>query len=310
MADQPAGSHHPPQPELVPAPAPEADDENDHNDSALGSVDSLRSSTASLTSSILNYRTFHGRTYHSDRYNVDYFTPNDEQQLESINISYYYLSIILDNRLYLAPIKKDIQKAVDIGTGTGIWAIWPNNTFDFVHMRYLFGAIIGWDLPYQQAYRCCKPEGWFESCEIDPLIYSDDGTTNGVYAVERWNELFREAGKKTGRSFAPVEDNLQANAIKDAGFVHREQANYKVPLGPWAADKKLKEIGQFAQFAMDNDLDGYTMHIWHNVLNWPKEEYPVFLMSVREYLKNRSIHGYMSVRIVYGRKPKDEVSAT
>ena len=32
-------------------------------------------------------------------------------------------TLILDNKLYLAPIEKNIQKALDIGTGTGIWAI-------------------------------------------------------------------------------------------------------------------------------------------------------------------------------------------
>ena len=32
-------------------------------------------------------------------------------------------TLILDNKLYLAPIEKNIQKVLDIGTGTGIWAI-------------------------------------------------------------------------------------------------------------------------------------------------------------------------------------------
>lgn len=44
------------------------------------------SSTASITSSILEYRKFQGRTYHSDRHPTEYFTPNDEQQSESIDI--------------------------------------------------------------------------------------------------------------------------------------------------------------------------------------------------------------------------------
>lgn len=32
-------------------------------------------------------------------------------------------TLILDNKLYLAPIEKNVQKVLDIGTGTGIWAI-------------------------------------------------------------------------------------------------------------------------------------------------------------------------------------------
>jgi hypothetical protein len=45
------------------------------------------SSTASISSSILEYRKFQGRTFHSERYNTEYFTPNDEQQRDSIDIT-------------------------------------------------------------------------------------------------------------------------------------------------------------------------------------------------------------------------------
>ena len=48
--------------------------EDDDQDSALGDDDSsLLSSTASLSSSIFRYRTLHGRTYHSERGNAQYW---------------------------------------------------------------------------------------------------------------------------------------------------------------------------------------------------------------------------------------------
>lgn len=46
------------------------DDENDAN-SALGST--IESSTASITSTILQYRKIHGRSYHSDQGNAQYW---------------------------------------------------------------------------------------------------------------------------------------------------------------------------------------------------------------------------------------------
>jgi hypothetical protein len=61
------------------------DDEDDDGDSAVG--DDVASSTASISSSILEYRKFQGRTFHSEKYDVEYFTPNDEQQMESVDIS-------------------------------------------------------------------------------------------------------------------------------------------------------------------------------------------------------------------------------
>ena len=38
--------------------------------------------------------------------------------------SHHAFTIALDGDLYLAPLKEeDIQKVVDIGTGTGLWAM-------------------------------------------------------------------------------------------------------------------------------------------------------------------------------------------
>jgi hypothetical protein len=83
------------------------------------------SSTASITASILEYRTIQGRTYHSDRHPTEYFTPNDEQQRESVDIrsvlqaakcvvtylpiSHHSLTLLLGGKLFLAPIGRDVK---------------------------------------------------------------------------------------------------------------------------------------------------------------------------------------------------------
>lgn len=46
------------------------------------------SSAGSIAESIFEYRTIQGRTFHSDKHNSLYFTPNDEQQLQSVDITY------------------------------------------------------------------------------------------------------------------------------------------------------------------------------------------------------------------------------
>ena len=45
------------------------------------------SSTASLSASILEYRTIHGRTYHAERHGADkYWGPNDDRQNEAMDM--------------------------------------------------------------------------------------------------------------------------------------------------------------------------------------------------------------------------------
>ncbi|KAM5343383.1 hypothetical protein ACJ41O_011920 [Fusarium nematophilum] len=133
---------------------------------------------------------------------------------------------------------------------------WPQDTFDFVHMRYLFGAIADWKKLFSEAYRTCKPGGWVQSAEIDPPFYSDDGTVDGEIAMQTWNTLVREGGKKFGRTFCVVDEGLQVPSLEAAGFVDIQQANYKVPVGEWAKDPKLQQVGQFLRSTMENDAEG------------------------------------------------------
>ncbi|KAM0083925.1 hypothetical protein ACKRZS_003870 [Fusarium odoratissimum] len=268
------------------------ENEEDDDDSALG--EDFASSTASLTSSILEYRKLQGRTFNSDKYETEYFAPNDEKQKESIDISHHYLMLLLDGKLSLVPSTDDLEKVLDIGTGTGIWAIdfadqypnaevigtdlspiqpdwvrpdvrfeledatsnwtWSNDRFDFVHMRYLIGAIADWGALFKEAFRCCKPGGFVESVEVNPTFLSDDETASDVMAVQTWNKLFREASNTFGRSFCEIEGDVEFLAA--AGYVDLQVTDFKVPVGGWAKDSKLRQVGQFLRATIENDLEG------------------------------------------------------
>ena len=93
----------------------------DDADSTLGS--DAASSTASITSSILAYRTINGRTYHAERGNADYWAANDDRALESMDLYSHLCYLLNDKQLHKAPLDKGIKRALDIGTGTGVWAM-------------------------------------------------------------------------------------------------------------------------------------------------------------------------------------------
>ncbi|KAI2470355.1 S-adenosyl-L-methionine-dependent methyltransferase [Annulohypoxylon bovei var. microspora] len=332
-------------PELIPAAHAEdelEDDFDDDADSALG--DDTASSTNSITASILEYRTIKGRTYHSEKHESNYFAPNDEQQMHSQDITHHYLTVMLGDKLFLAPVNDDIEKVLDVGTGTGIWAIdvgdqypnaevlgtdlsptqplwvppnvrfeiddctkewtWPADHFDFIHMRYLFGAIADWSRLFQQAFRCCKPGGWVQSCECDVEMCSDDGSIKENGVIETfWNPLYKELGKKIGLSFQVLENRFQNKGFEEAGFVDIKEVNYKLPIGGWPKDPKLAEVGGLTLLTMINDLEGYVLVPWNVVHGEETPGYQETLAHLRKELKSRSMHAYMKVRYVYGRKP-------
>ncbi|CAG1969791.1 unnamed protein product [Fusarium graminearum] len=306
----------------------EARDENDA-DSSIG--DDVASSTTSVSSSILEYRKFQGRTYHSEKYNSEYFAPNDERQRDSMDISHHSLTLLLDGKLFLAPLKEGPKAMLDIGTGTGIWAIdfadeypeaevigtdlspiqpswvppnvkfeledatntwsWPDNYFDFIHIRYLIGAIADWGALFKEAFRCCKSGSYFESVEVNPLFKSDDESINNIAPIQTWNKICRESEKAFGRSLCEVENDTQL--LGEVGFVDLQVTDFKVPVGGWAKDTNLQRVGQFHRAGIENDLQGYTLMTWQKVFGSPGKEYQLFLMQMRQALRDKNVHGYM-----------------
>lgn len=316
-------------------------EETDDEDSTFG--DDSASSTASLTASILEYRTVHGRTYHSERGNAQSWNPNDALHDESMDILHHVSTLMQHGKIYLAPIKDNIQKVLDVGCGTGIWAIdfadlfpsaevigvdispqqpqWvpPNlkfevddvtqpwtyepNSFDYIHLRWLTGSIPDWNALYGEIFKSLKPGGYFEHKESACLIVSDDGTVREGSAIDQWGKVFTEAGKKFGRSFSVVEDGLQVKAMKEAGFDIVLVEDMKTPLGPWPADENQKQVGIYNRLAIEQDVEGFLMYMWTMVMGWSKEEIQVYAAHLRRELRSPNIHAYYPQKVVIGQKP-------
>lgn len=134
--------------------------------------------------------------------------------------------------------------------------IWPDNTFDFIHMRMLFGIVEDWDAIFQQAYRTCKPGGYVESFCFDSTFRGEDGTVKDDSAIAQWGKVWNAAGKKMGRTFEVYALGLDKKGMEAAGFVDIEVKEYYVPLGPWHKDKDLAELGLWWKIGMESDLEG------------------------------------------------------
>ncbi|KAK1467683.1 UMTA [Colletotrichum cuscutae] len=126
--------------------------------------------------------------------------------------NHYWETLLLDDKLFLAPIGDSLQNVLDVGTGTGIWAIdfadmypstevigvdispiqpdwvppnckfqiddieqpwtWPISHFDYVHISHLEGSVADWPALYAQAFAHIKSGGFVEVKEIDVELCS------------------------------------------------------------------------------------------------------------------------------------------
>ncbi|RSL68843.1 hypothetical protein CEP53_002417 [Fusarium sp. AF-6] len=299
------------------------------------------SSTASVTSSILEYRTIHGRTYNSEQGNAQYWGSNDAPQRELMDVTHHILTLGLGNKLHLAPLEKGkVQRAIDIGcgtasdfsddypdaeiTGTDISPIQPSwvppnlrfeiedctrewtfksDSTDYIHMRWLMGSIRDWDFLSSEAFRVCKAGGWVESHEASSNVDSDDNTVDGNSAMGQWGKLFIEGSKKIGTSFTVVEDGTQRKALEKAGFINIQEFNFKNPIGGWSSDPIEKEMGPYTKYGLETDTEGFVLFMAHT-LGWSRDEIQLYIDQFRRELRSEKHHGYFKQKVVWGQKPE------
>lgn len=73
----------------------------------------------------LTCRARNGRLTH-----LGYKFPNDEREQDRLDMLHHMFKLVLHDRLFLAPIENGPIRVLDIGTGTGLWAIEFGTSFD------------------------------------------------------------------------------------------------------------------------------------------------------------------------------------
>ncbi|RPA74047.1 S-adenosyl-L-methionine-dependent methyltransferase [Ascobolus immersus RN42] len=311
---------------------------------------SLTSETTSLTSSVFNFVYENGRRYTSDRKGAGsgYVLPNDEQEQERLDLVHHAWTLGLKGELHVAPLPKaesdEKFTILDLGTGTGIWAIdmgdlYPNSevlgidcspiqptwlppnvrfevddfeeewvyrrTFDFIHGRNLVGTVQDWPRLLQQAYKHLAPGGVLELDETHVTgCHSEDDTCPPGGPVDRYNKALAEAGLKMGRD-ATVAPRLK-QMLEDAGFVDVVEKRIRWPVGMWPKDQHQKQLGAVALEVCNSGVEAYGLAALTRVLGWELGKAKELINEVVQTLGKRGVHAVYPQFIVYGRKPEEK----
>jgi len=325
---------------LQAAVVPPGEDENFRStDSAYDSESLIGDDTTTLASYITDFRYENGRRYHTYKDGA-YWGPNDEHANELQDLAHHMYLITLGGRLHLAPLNNP-QEILDVGTGTGIWAIdmadenpqanvvgtdlspiqpdfvppncafeiddatlewtYPRNHFDFIHVREMFGSIPDWDYFFQQAFLHTKPGGWVEVVEHSVEPVSDDGSVGPDHFYTLWGRKVISMGQSFGKSFSIWRESKER--MEKAGFVDVQEHFYKWPMNVWMEDRKMKELGRWNQLRLHDGVEGMMLRLLTGVGGWSFERAQLFLAEMRTTLKDTSVHAYLGGTVVYGRKP-------
>ncbi|KAF4962544.1 hypothetical protein FSARC_9322 [Fusarium sarcochroum] len=266
----------------------------------------------------------HGRRYHAFHEGT-YLVPNDDEEQGRMDLVHHIYSLLLEGKLHTAPIGDSPQRVLDLGTGTGIWAIdfadehssaevigtdlspiqpdWiPANCvfevddfedpwvykkpFDYIHARELEGCIADEDKFFQSAFQNLNSGGYLELQAMRGYFMSDDDSIKNAKNAEAWAVAIRESSTKFGKPIDCVTE-WKDKLIK-AGFEDVHQKILKLPVGSWPKDPVLKEIGKCQLIQSCLAIDSYTPMLVEKVHGWTKPLDTQQLASLHSIQEKRS----------------------
>ncbi|KAL1584432.1 hypothetical protein WHR41_06362 [Cladosporium halotolerans] len=316
----------------------EGDGDGERDSSYGGEVESI---TTSISDSAIDYKFEHGRRYHAFQ-DGKYHLPNDDEEIVRLELQHLIWRQCLSNRLHLCPTPNPLRTVLDIGCGTGAWAIdfaevhpatrvigvdlspiqptaVPPNVeflvdditapwifdqpFDYIHSRAITIGVRDWGALVAEVWRNLAPGGWVEFQEYHAPFVSDDGTIARCAAFERWNGLLLEAAGKAGVRLDAIVG--VPGVLAERGFVNVGRAATKWPVGPWAKGQREKRLGEMVLDDVAGGLEGFSMRMFTKVLGWSREEVMELLEQVSLDMRSGKMHAYLPIDFLWAQKPLD-----
>lgn len=306
------------------------------NDSALGS--DISSITTSMRTEEIEFRYEHGRRYQAS--NAMYHLPNDIQEMDRLELQHLIWLEIMGGRLYLAPLDQiNVTHVLDVGTGTGNWAIefagqhpqvkvlgtdlspiqpdyvptncdfliddatteWSfHQRFDYIHSRAITMGIADWDRFVDQAYNYLQPGGFLELQEFHfPLEGLDDSVKEGS-ALWTWGRKIQTVCGTLGIDAAATRKH--GDRLRQRGFQEVNVRSLPCPLGPWAKGQRQKRLGWMARKDLYEGIDAISKKLFL-MMGDSEEEVDAFLARCKEELMDPTIHVCMPLDIIWGQRP-------
>ncbi|KAF5551650.1 methyltransferase [Fusarium mexicanum] len=238
--------------------------------------------------------------------------------------------ITLDGKRALNPGADTAKRVLDLGTGTGIWALefaeehpaaevigvdlspiqppfvppncsfeiddlekeWTWTTpFDFIFSRMMTGSFSDPKVIARKVFDGLSPGGWYEIQDIQLPVFCDDGTLDlETSPLMKWQECLIEGSRKLGRPLG--ESDKYKDIVEKTGFRNVVETIYTWPTNSWPQEPKLKELGKWNLINFESGLEGVSLALFTRVLGWSKDEVLSLCADVRNELRNPKVHGY------------------
>lgn len=263
--------------------------------------------------------------------------PADDTEQTRLAVVHQAYLPILDGNLTLAAIPRNAQYILDLGTGTGEWAMAmaerftraeitatditnvfqpsqaPENVFfelddaqdewtytdqfDFIHIRGLMGAFSDWSKVYMEAGKHMKRGGSLEVADIGPISLTVDRPDS---QLDLFNKMVQSAAEKAG---TPVDlEHHRRSAFESSGLSVIKTKTFTVPLGTWSPDPRKRVAGKMALISALEGLEATSLRLFTKHLDWSEDEVRSLCEKVKEEILDEALKPTVVVSFVVARK--------
>jgi SAM-dependent methyltransferase len=228
---------------------------------------------------------------------------------------------IFNHRLTSVPLHNP-TKILDIGTGTGEWAMdmgdeFPNaevigtdiakiqpdaapsnvffqiddaedeewtweDDFDLVHLRSMQGAFTDWQRIYRETFRVLKKGGWIEVLDFDNHSRLMSYFSDSPDAAA-WLAAINEASRRSGRPRGDA--HLDPEVLRKIGFVDVSVSERTIPTGAWPESPEDQNTGKWFLVTMLNGIEATSLRPLTEHMGWEIEDVRKIIRLVETRMK-------------------------
>ncbi|KAF8798072.1 S-adenosyl-L-methionine-dependent methyltransferase [Phlegmacium glaucopus] len=284
------------------------------------------------------FRSLHSRTLNT--LNTSYLLPVDQDEVKRSDIHHRLLQFVFSGRNYIGPVKKALQfgqhrRVLDLGTGSGSWAIdiadefpraeviaidlapiqpqfelcdldqwplpYPDAYFDFIHARSIHIGIHNYPRFLHELARLLRPGGLVLLVEptLNPCQSPPDDSHSPMSGWDALWETYRACLEHQGIDVT-IPDRLPDLLADTAAYENIVAQVGNIPVGFWPQDASLLTVGQLQW--MDYELFLPALRPLFLCNGLPPSAVDRLIKGAQQDLYHPTFSPYTTIHIAYASK--------